>query len=142
MKHLVILALVLTLGACASAPELKQRPIQGTVADRLLAIQESMFALIARSSTSTEAAERITAYCQSESEAIEQLTADAGALGEEGPEAEALRNEVARRSEKLIDRASEALEDRVHLMTDGQVIVAMARCRTRPESPSIHPESP
>jgi len=133
------LAALTSLGACASSPELRQRPIQGSVADRMLAIQESMFALIAKSHSSDEAADRITQYCEDERAAIEQLAADSEAMS--GAEMQAMADDLTRRSQKLIDRASEALEDRVHVMTDGRVIVAMARCRTPPVAPPSAPTS-
>lgn len=140
MRALLVL-LISTLVACASSPGIRMRPIEGTIADRLLALQESVFALIIESDSSIEAAERITQYCADHSAAIEQLAAESAALGE-GPEAQALAVEVAERGEKLVDRASEALEDRVHLLTDGRVVIAMAQCRAlpTPTEPTPPPE--
>jgi len=129
-RRLAALIAALVLPACASAPGLQRVELQGSLADRLMAFEETLFWLVSRSASSQDAAQRVTAYCQENAQAIEEMARESESLSPD--DVAALTKEVAQRKEKLVERASGELEGREHLLTDGVVIVAMLQCRQPP----------
>lgn len=139
MKRLVLALSSLTFVACGggastqvtpsaagSSPGFQvAAPTEGSTVDRLMAMQESFFAIIGNASTSDEAAAGIDAYCSANADAIAKTLADQEANMENA----AMRDEFMQRSAKLMERADKTFGDRPDLMEDGKVQEAMDRCK-------------
>lgn len=139
MKRLVLALSSLTFIACgggastqvatsgaAAAPSFEVKgPTEGSVVDRLMAMQESFFAIIGNAQTSDEAAAGIDAYCGANADAIAKTLSEQEANFEN----EAMREEFVQRSTRLMERADKTFGDRPNLMEDGKVQEAMDRCK-------------
>lgn len=138
MKRLVLALSSLTLIACgggstqvrssggdaASGFQVKG-PTEGSTVDRLMAMQESFFAIIGNAQSSDEAAAGIDAYCSANADAIAKTLAEQ----EANLENEAMRDEFVQRSAKLMERADKSFGERPDLMEDGKIQEAMDRCK-------------
>jgi len=117
--------------ACGSSPDLKVHSLEGgSLVDRVSNLSESIFALVAQSSTPAEAASKIDNYCQQNAQAIDAMKNEGQAL--EGADAEAFGNQLAKRMEVIQKRAEKALAGKEAVIADAAVMGAMFRCTPMP----------
>lgn len=115
------------LGACGTT--LKERaPVEGSLAERTMAFQESIFAAIERSDTAGEAAGRISRYCERHAPAFAQLRTDAGALEGDPGAVMAFTMELMAGIEDLAQRAESALSNKAHMLEAPEVLGAIQNC--------------
>lgn len=127
----------LALGACASTPTLTVRgvPTGGTVVDRMMLFQESLYAIAGRSASPSETALGVTAYCEDNRDALERMGADASALTED--QQTQTGQEIAARTMKLADRVKDAIGvEHMLFLLEPEVTSAMVACRASLPAPA------
>ncbi|MFO0747228.1 MAG: hypothetical protein U1F43_16415 [Myxococcota bacterium] len=132
MKRLVValaLALPLAVGACASKPELRVMGLDhGSVLDRTMALQESVYAIAGQSAGPDEAAMRLDRYCDEHKDELAQLRLDAGQLTPD--EQTAFAKALVERTQKLVERVKDAIgENGMLKLVDPIVLKSMGACR-------------
>jgi|GEM_PF-3160910 len=118
---------LISLTGCGTA--LKERaPTTGSLVERTLALQESLFAIIEDSGKIAEAATRIKRYCDKHRPAIQQLAVDAGAMGSDFATTSAFSHELAAGITDLATRSAEALQGKEAFLESPVVLGAIERC--------------
>jgi len=142
MKSFLLASFVaLTTLACGSTPPAAfqvKSVDNGSVVDRFLNLQESLYALIAESPTADDAIAKITAYCEQNAAAVERMIADRDALADD-PDGAAQRAEFERRGAALSERAEKELSHKNDMLADGRVLDSMSAC-LGPETDDGAPE--
>lgn len=137
-----IAASLLPIAACGSSSALRVRaPDHGSLVDRTVTLQESMYALVGKSAGSDEAAMRIGEYCEANVAWLAKMRDDAAAIPESSQQAFAI--ELRDKTVALVERVEKALSERkILLMADQRVLAAIQTCAPRPPSEPEAPAAP
>jgi len=112
--------------ACGSGGLSVKSIESGSLAERAANLSESVFALVAQSSTAAEAVTKIDNYCQQNAGAIDRMKAESEGFDE--AESEAFQKDLAKRAEAVQKRAEKALAGKEEVMADPAVLAAIFRC--------------
>lgn len=129
-RTFAVIALIASLTtACASAPPLRvDKPDHGSVADRIMAVQESFYAIALAAKDVPQAHERMAAYCAENREALVAMRDDSRNVPE--AEQESFAAELERRTRALMSRLEADYEDEVlaKVAQIGGALQAMFEC--------------
>ncbi len=126
-RWVIGMASAAALAGCGTT--LKERaPVEGSLAERTMVFQESIFAAIERSDTPKEAAARIAKYCERNADAFAQLRVDATALEGDPAAVMAFTMEIISGIEDLARRSQDALSDKADMLEAPEVLGAIENC--------------